>query len=70
MTMIVRLFNYITTPEQSHAYTAELFDLVERGAVKVHVHKVYPFTVEDAKQTHIDITGRGTMGKLIVKISD
>ncbi|KLO09276.1 NAD(P)-binding protein [Schizopora paradoxa] len=62
--------NYLVTPEESHFYTTELFKLVENGTVKINVHKMYPFTAEGARQSHIDITGKGTSGKLVVRVSE
>ncbi|KLO09266.1 NAD-binding protein [Schizopora paradoxa] len=64
------LNNYVVTPEESYYYTTELFKLIENGTVKINVHKVYPFTAEGAKQTQIDITGRGTTGKLVIQVSE
>jgi NADPH2:quinone reductase len=34
------------------------------------VHKVYPFTAEGVAQTQIDMSSRGTTGKLLVHVSD
>lgn len=35
----------------------------------MHVHKEYPFTAEGIQEAQRDITGRGTVGKLIVRIA-
>lgn len=70
MYFLVSLNNYVVTPEESYFYTNELFKLIETGTVKINVHKVYPFTVEGAQQTQIDITGRGTTGKLVIQVSE
>ncbi|KAJ1302478.1 hypothetical protein OPQ81_002796 [Rhizoctonia solani] len=61
--------NYIVEPAEFHQYTTELFDLIKNGKLDFAVHAEYPFTTEGMRQTHTDITGRGTSGKLIVKIA-
>ena len=58
------------TPEELYGYTTELFSLIESGAVKINIHKEYPFTADGVKQTQRDITGRSTTGKLVIKVSD
>lgn len=63
------VFNYIYTPEEAQRYTDELFALVE-GGVQVKVHKIYPFSAEGVQQAQRDITGRGTVGKLIIGVSE
>ena len=64
------LLNYIVTPEESGHYARELLSLVGNGTVKINIFKEYPFTTEGIQQTQRDITGRSTIGKLIVKIAD
>ncbi|KAH7338635.1 NAD-P-binding protein [Rhizoctonia solani] len=61
--------NYITEPTEFHEYTTELFDIIKNGKLGCAVHGEYPFTTEGMRQTHTDITGRGTSGKLVVKIA-
>ncbi|CAE6512613.1 unnamed protein product [Rhizoctonia solani] len=61
--------NYITEPAEFHEYATELFDLIKNGKLDFSVHDEYPFTTEGMRKTHTDITGRGTSGKLIVKIA-
>lgn len=51
------------------SYSSELFDLLARGIVKLRVHGEYEFSEEGIKKTQMDITGRGTTGKLIVKVA-
>ena len=48
--------------EELYAETAEL---VEKGQLKIAVHKVYP--IEDVQQAHLDLEGRKTTGKLLLK---
>ena len=61
--------NYIFTPEEEEFYVTELFRLLESG-VQVKVHQIYPFTAEGVQQSQRDITGRGTVGKLIIAVDE
>ena len=63
------LGNYITTREELDLYSKELFDLVAKSIVKLKVHKEYPFSAEGIRQSQVDITGRGTTGKLLIKVA-
>ena len=63
-------FNYIVDPVDRLNYTKEYFSYVAEGTVKVLVHKEYPFTAEGVAQAQQDITGRGTAGKLLIKIGN
>lgn len=64
------VMNYIATAEKFDKYSTELFDLIERGVLKIHRHGVYNFDIESLKQAQADITSRGTTGKLVVKVSN
>ncbi|KAJ5165785.1 hypothetical protein N7492_006081 [Penicillium capsulatum] len=59
------LFGYIETREEFEFYTNELFQLLSSGELKTKVHKVYP--LEEVAQAHIDLEGRKTTGKLLLK---
>jgi NADPH2:quinone reductase len=61
--------NYITEPAEFHQYASELFELVRSGKLDIAVHAEYPLTTEGIRQTQLDITGRGTSGKLVVKVA-
>ncbi|KAI1982491.1 NADPH:quinone reductase [Ophidiomyces ophidiicola] len=63
--MRTSLFAYIATQEEFDYYTKELFDMVESGKLKTKLHKIYP--LEQAAQAHIDLEGRKTTGKLLLK---
>lgn len=63
------LNNYVATQEEFDTYTRELFDLIEKGIVRIAVHKEYPFSVEGIRQAQEDLTSRKTTGKLIVKVA-
>lgn len=60
-----QLFGYIETREEYEFYTNELFSLLKSGQLKVKVHNVYP--LEQAAQAHIDLEGRKTTGKPLLK---
>lgn len=61
-----QLFNYLTTREESQKWWGEVFDLLKKNVIRLHVHKVYD--LKDAKQAHIDIESRKTTGKLLIKL--
>ncbi|MFJ2174626.1 quinone oxidoreductase family protein [Streptomyces sp. NPDC087851] len=56
--------DYIRTPEQLAARTAELFALVERGELIVRIGGRYPLA--EAARAHADIESRTTTGKLLL----
>jgi NADPH2:quinone reductase len=41
-----------------------------RADIQFTIHKEYPFTAEGVSQSQIDISSRGTVGKLLIKVSD
>lgn len=65
---------YVTRPTLGH-YTAtrdelewranDVLQMIARGDIKLRIHKTYPLA--DAKQAHIDLEGRKTTGKLLLK---
>lgn len=57
---------YVAERADLEKYTSELFDLVVSKKIEVKIHKIYP--LKDAAQAHIDLEGRGTTGKLLLKI--
>ena len=58
------LMNYVAKREDLVANAAELFDLVEKGAVKIAVRQTYP--LKDAAQAHRDLEGRKTTGATVL----
>ncbi|MET9552322.1 quinone oxidoreductase [Streptomyces sp. NPDC006645] len=56
--------DYIRTPEELKACTAELFTLVERGELIVRIGGRYPLA--EAARAHADIESRTTTGKLLL----
>ncbi|KAF4288719.1 hypothetical protein KXW98_006542 [Aspergillus fumigatus] len=60
-----QLFGYIETREEFEFYVNELFHLLQSGQLKVRIHKVYP--LEQVQQAHIDLEGRKTTGKSLLK---
>lgn len=67
------LFNFIATREEFEVYAGELMGMIgEEGSgnekVDVRVHEVYEFGEEGVRRAHEDIEGRGTVGKLLMKV--
>ncbi|MFJ1644828.1 quinone oxidoreductase family protein [Streptomyces sp. NPDC088258] len=56
--------DHIRTPAELAARTAELFALVERGELAVHIGGRYPLA--EAARAHTDIESRTTTGKLLL----
>ena len=46
------------------ASSAELFDVVGKGVVKIQVNQTYP--LKDAAQAHRDLEGRKTTGSTVL----
>lgn len=61
------IFNYIATREELEYYSGLLFEHLKNGTLNVHIHKVYDLT--EAKQAHIDLEGRLTSGKSLIRVS-
>lgn len=75
---------FIGNPEDFAAYAQEVLDWMKDGHLNVSfdlrqdrgtnaqftIHKEYPFTAEGVSQSQIDISSRGTVGKLLIKVSD
>lgn len=57
------LFDFIATREELLAASAELFDVVGRGAVKISINQRY--ALKDAAQAHEDLEARRTTGSTI-----
>jgi NADPH:quinone reductase len=62
------LFNYLVTPEENDYYINQMWKLIENGNIKVKIHKEYPLSADGVKQSQQDIVGRGTSGKLLIKV--
>ncbi|KAF9134844.1 NADPH:quinone reductase [Linnemannia schmuckeri] len=60
------VYNYITTHEEFNELIGDTLEYLEKGQLKFAIHKVYP--VEDVQQAHLDLEGRKTTGKLLLKI--
>ncbi len=59
------MVHYMLTPEHMAEATADLFDVVARGAVKVDINQRYDLA--DAAQSHIDLQSRKTTGATILE---
>ncbi|GAA0781388.1 quinone oxidoreductase [Roseibium denhamense] len=58
------LFNYIATREDLEATAGELFDVVQKGIVKIGINQEY--RLADAVQAHSDLEGRKTTGTTVL----
>ncbi|KAG1136624.1 hypothetical protein G6F37_012074 [Rhizopus arrhizus] len=59
-----QLFPYIETKEEFQKWWNEILTLLEKKAVKTHIHKCYD--LKDTHQAHTDIESRKTTGKLLL----
>nr|XP_019002340.1 NADPH2:quinone reductase [Kwoniella mangroviensis CBS 8507]OCF65801.1 NADPH2:quinone reductase [Kwoniella mangroviensis CBS 8507] len=64
------LFAVVKTQEEWDEYTSELIDITKKAKIHYAVHKEYGYSAEDVIQAQKDIQGRGTTGKLLIKISE
>ncbi|KAG1055334.1 hypothetical protein G6F43_002714 [Rhizopus delemar] len=60
-----QLYPYIDTKEEFQRWWNEILVLLEKKAIKAHIHKCYD--LKDAYQAHADIESRKTTGKLLLK---
>ncbi|KAL9653213.1 hypothetical protein ABK040_009519 [Willaertia magna] len=61
-----RLNDYTRTIEETNKRANDLFDLISKGLINVNIHKVY--SLKEAKEAHLEIEGRKTLGKILLKI--
>ena len=57
-------FDHIYTPELLRARSAQLFDWIAKGRLKLHIGGIYPLA--DAARAHADMASRATTGKLLL----
>jgi len=62
------LYKDIARPEDQRVYSARLFDLVARKVVVPKVYNEYPFSAEGVRRSQEDISSRGTIGKLLIRV--
>jgi NADPH2:quinone reductase len=58
--------NYLVERHELEQYSRDLFQMIRSNAVKINIHKTYD--LKDVAQAQIDLSGRKTTGKLIIKI--
>ncbi|TYC53845.1 quinone oxidoreductase [Rhodobacterales bacterium] len=58
------LFNYIATREALESCAGELFEMVQKGIVKIQVNQEY--RLAEAVQAHTDLEGRKTTGTTVL----
>jgi len=59
------MFNYIYTREEFEKYGNELLGFIAEDMVKVQIHEIYP--LQEVARAHLDLEGRKTTGKLLLK---
>jgi NADPH2:quinone reductase len=60
------LFTYAAKREALVAMAKELFEVVEKGIVKIEVHQTYP--LKDAARAHADLAARKTTGSTVLTV--
>lgn len=58
------LFTHVATREDLETSAGDLFDLVEKGIVKIPVNQTYP--LREAAQAHRDLEARRTSGSIVL----
>lgn len=58
------LFHYIASRSELQKAAQELFDLVARSVIKVHIGQTYP--LQDAARAHADLEARRTTGSTVL----
>jgi NADPH2:quinone reductase len=59
------LVQYIVTREELETVANAVWEFMEKDKFKADIYKVYP--LQDAAQAQIDLEGRITTGKLLLK---
>jgi NADPH2:quinone reductase len=59
-----RFFDHVHTPAVLRAHSAQLFDWIARGDLKVRIGRAYPLA--EAARAHADMESRATTGKLLL----
>jgi NADPH2:quinone reductase len=60
------LANYSSTIEELDWRANDVLNWIEKGKLKLHIHKVYPLL--EAAQAQRDLEGRNTTGKLLLRV--
>ncbi len=60
------LAHYTAAREDLEWRSRDIFNWIAAGKLTLKIHKIYPLT--DAAQAHRDLEGRGTSGKLVLKV--
>jgi NADPH2:quinone reductase len=63
------LNNFIVTDAEFQSYTTELFELLKSGALKLLISHTSEFSAEGLREAHELLTGRKTVGKLVVEVA-
>lgn len=61
------LAHYSATAEELDWRACDVLTWIAQGKLKLHIHKTYPLA--DAGQAHLDLEGRQTTGKLLLRVA-
>jgi len=65
---MLRVINYVVSPEEVEHYGQYTLGLIASGAIKVNIWKEYPFAAEGVKEAQTDLVKGKSTGKLLIKI--
>jgi NADPH2:quinone reductase len=59
------LFDYVSTQTELQATADDLFDLILRDTIKIHIHATFP--LKDARAAHLALHSRATTGAIVLR---
>ncbi len=59
------LFDYVSTQADLQATADDVFDLILRGTIKIHIHA--QFALKDARAAHLALHSRATTGAIVLR---
>ncbi|MGC8534413.1 MAG: quinone oxidoreductase family protein [Rhizomicrobium sp.] len=59
------LFDYVSTQQELQATADDVFDLIVRGTIKIHIHAEFP--LKEARAAHIALHSRTTTGAIVLR---
>ena len=59
------LFDYVSTQQELQATANDVFDLIVRGTIKIHIHAEFP--LKEARAAHIALHSRTTTGAIVLR---
>ncbi len=59
------LFDYVSTQKELQATADDVFDLILRDTIKIHIHAEFP--LKDARAAHLALHSRATTGAIVLR---